>query len=100
MRLPEPGERCQGWQHHGFRACSTSFLETELLPVAPPVPCSLGPALPLGLTLSLPSHLTPGLLHRADAWPMAMAAAVQSTFTAITTLSAPTPVSSPASQAT
>ena len=23
--LPEPGERCQGWQHHGSRACSTHY---------------------------------------------------------------------------
>ena len=34
--LPEPGERCQGWQHHGSRACSTHFRETELLPTLPP----------------------------------------------------------------
>ena len=35
--LPEPGERCQGWQHHGSRACSTRFRDTELLPaLAPP----------------------------------------------------------------
>ena len=29
--LPEPGERCQGWQHHGSRACSFHLRETELL---------------------------------------------------------------------
>ena len=35
--LPEPGERCQGWQHHGSRAGSTRFRDTELLPaLAPP----------------------------------------------------------------
>ena len=35
--LPEPGERCQGWQPHGSRACSTRFRDTELLPaLAPP----------------------------------------------------------------
>ena len=34
--LPEPGERSQGWQHHGSRACSTHFRETELLPALPP----------------------------------------------------------------
>ena len=35
--LPEPGERCQCWQHHGSRACSTRFRDTELLPaLAPP----------------------------------------------------------------
>ena len=35
--LPEPGERCQGWQHHGSRACATRFRDTELLPaLAPP----------------------------------------------------------------
>eukprot|EP00439_Symbiodinium_sp_Y106_P020811 s2867_g2.t1 len=30
--LPELGKRCQGWQHHGSRACSSHFRETELLP--------------------------------------------------------------------
>ena len=30
------GERCQGWQHHGSRACSTHFRETELLLTLPP----------------------------------------------------------------
>ena len=34
--LPDPGERCQGWQHHGSRACSTHFRETELLPALQP----------------------------------------------------------------
>ena len=27
--LPEPGERCQGWQHHCSRACSTRFRDTD-----------------------------------------------------------------------
>ena len=35
--LPEPGERCQGWQHHGSRACSTRFRDTELLPALAPL---------------------------------------------------------------
>ena len=43
--LPELGKRCQGWQHHGSRACSSHFRETELLPAPPaPAPLAVGAA--------------------------------------------------------
>ena len=33
--LPEPGERCQGWQHHGSRACSSLPHQADVGPMDP-----------------------------------------------------------------
>ena len=54
-----PNERCQGWQHHGSRACSTSFPEVAWLGA---VPSEAG-------TTIAPDHMLIALCRRLR-WPL------------------------------
>ena len=112
--LPEPGERRQGWQHHGFRPCSTRLNCCRPLRRPRRLCCvrNLGRALPPG---SAPSPARPAQQyrqtacsslcgggcacrcpsHKADAGPMDPAAATLSMFTVITMLPARMPACAP-----
>ena len=110
--LPDPGERCQGWQHHGARSCSTHFRETELLPALQPpaqamlrsrrpdhtppawlsaVPGEAGSALPPDRMLIAlrRRHGCPCLSHRTDVARTATDAALTLTPTVTTMPRAP-----------